>query len=113
MGQLGSATQPWWGKMRDPGWIKTTPAGLNNGVLNHMKTQVNVEEVRAMNQRRAEINALEFTDIEWMLDGKPIEIDPSVAEGWDFTGMGNYSFVEYLIDSDPEHPRIVTMTMWK
>ena len=78
-----------------------------------MKTRINVEEIRAMNQRRADINALEFTDIEWMLDGKPVQIDPSVSEDWDFTGLGNYSFVEFVIDSDPECPRMTVMTLWK
>jgi hypothetical protein len=78
-----------------------------------MKTQINVEEIRAMNKRRAEINALEFKDIEWLEGGKLIEIDPSVTEDWDFTGMGNYSFVECVIDSDPEHPRMTVMYLWK
>jgi hypothetical protein len=78
-----------------------------------MKIRINVEEIRAMNKRRAEINALEFKDIEWLEDGKPIQIDPSVTEDWDFTGMGNYSFVEYVIDSDPEHPRMSVMYLWK
>ena len=27
--------------------------------------------------------------------------------------MGNYSFVEYVIDSDPEHPRMSVMYLWK
>lgn len=55
---------------------------------------VNVEELLEMQRRRNEINAAPFSEINWMIDGKPIHVTPEQAKEWKFTGLSNTSFID-------------------
>ena len=58
-----------------------------------MKTRVDIEDVLRLQQKQAEINKLEFKDIEWYKNGEKIEIDQKIIDQFDFTGMNNIDFI--------------------
>lgn len=61
------------------------------------KIQISVEEVAALIQRRKEINIIPLENIEWTLNGVPIDIDPKEIEDFKFIGLSNVTFVECLL----------------
>lgn len=56
-------------------------------------TRVDVEEVRALKARLAEINSHDFDDIEWFENNKLLVVDPVIASTWHFIGMTNADFI--------------------
>lgn len=58
------------------------------------KIRIDLEEVRALLNRKNEINALDIREIEWYEDGKPLEIPPECLDKWRFIGLTNVFFVE-------------------
>lgn len=66
------------------------------------KVQVSFEEVAELIDRLAEINALDFKDIEWTMKGVPVILDPQVAEDFKFTGLSNTYFFELGLHREPK-----------
>lgn len=54
--------------------------------------KVDVEEVMRINRRLAEINSVEFEDIEWCFEGKNISIGDTEKEWFRFVGLSNAAF---------------------
>ena len=59
-----------------------------------MSKVVNIEEVRQLQAKLAEINAIPFSEIEWHEQGEPIPVTSQCAQDWRFLGMSNCAFVE-------------------
>lgn len=55
---------------------------------------VNIEVVKRLLQDLAEIDKVPFDQIEWHLDGKPLDIPKEILKEWKFMGMCNHSFVD-------------------
>lgn len=74
-------------------------------------TKVNVDEVRRIKARRAEINHIPFEKIEWVDDnGNPVEVDPEWKAEWPFTGLCNCDFVDTAIFGEK---RVIIMHGYK
>jgi len=55
--------------------------------------KINIEEIFEIYDRRKIINNFDLMDIEFCVDGKPIEIDPKVKKEFEFTGLNNIDFI--------------------
>lgn len=71
------------------------------------KIRINVEEIRALDARRREINAINIRDIEWYENGKKLNYTEEQVNQWRFIGLCNTSFVEFYHD---HYERAVVMT---
>lgn len=56
-------------------------------------TTVAIEEVRQLQARIAEINAIPLDQIVWTENDKPIAIDAEVKTFFKFTGLSNFCFI--------------------
>lgn len=66
-----------------------------------MNCYVAIEEVLAITKRRREINKLNFGDIIWTKNGKPIKIGKETIDKFGYTGLCNIDFItsgEYKIE---------------
>lgn len=76
------------------------------------KVQVSVREVKWLNERRRQINALELEDIEWITeDGRVIPYNDKSVDDFKITGLSNIEFVEpgfhdgsVVIEHDDDDP---------
>lgn len=76
------------------------------------KVQVSVREVKWLEERRRQINAIDLDDIEWITeDGRVIPYNAKNIEEFSFTGLSNMSFIELgfhdgsvVIDHDDDDP---------
>ena len=57
-------------------------------------TEIAIEEVQALIARVREINRIEFNEIEWTKDGKPMDIPENIREEFQFIGLSNVAFIE-------------------
>lgn len=62
------------------------------------RTIVTIEEVRALQERRREINRIDLKDIDFYENGVIVTPDKDVIEEWCFTGLSNIDFVEMVLD---------------
>ncbi len=58
-----------------------------------MKVNIAIEEVYRIQEERRAINKLEFQDIVWTENGKPINIPAEVLHTWLFCGLNNMDFI--------------------
>lgn len=56
---------------------------------------VNIEEVRKLKERLAEINSVPFNEIEWHENGQEIQIEDIEKDQWKFTGLSNTCWVDF------------------
>lgn len=66
--------------------------------------KVDIEEIHNLKNRLWEINRLEFEDIEWYEDGKPIKYSEDleiIKTNFCYTGLNNVDFVNF-IDAETE-----------
>lgn len=57
---------------------------------------VSLEEIEAMQARRAEINAVPLAEITWTRNGVPLPVSKERIEDWKFVGMSNIAFPEFF-----------------
>ena len=57
------------------------------------KFEIAIEDVRAMQLRREEINRLPLEEIIWTEGGVPVSIDKKTIEDWRFVGLNNIDFI--------------------
>ena len=58
-----------------------------------MKVPVSVEYVRAIMEQRANINRIDFRDIELYEKGEKLDIPEKVLSDFEFTGLNNIDFI--------------------
>ena len=58
------------------------------------RTIINIEEVRALQERRREINKIDLNDIDFYENGVMVTPTKEALEEWRFTGLSNIDFVE-------------------
>lgn len=56
-------------------------------------TRVAIEEVKKLQARLDEINAIPFDKIEWTENGQPIAFDSEVKTFFKFTGLSNHCYI--------------------
>lgn len=66
------------------------------------KIQVDINEVRAIQKRRGEINRIPTEKIEWVENGKPVALNPAEVESHLESGLNNVDFVTYFLDGEPD-----------
>ena len=54
---------------------------------------VNIEEVIELLIQRKRLNKAKLSDIEFRRNGEKVEINQSIIDEWDFTGLSNLDFV--------------------
>ncbi len=57
------------------------------------KIKIDIEDIFEIQERRRNINKLDFADIEFCSNGKPLNIDPKVREEFSFIGLDNMDFI--------------------
>jgi hypothetical protein len=67
--------------------------GLKGSQEMSKKIKVEVSEIMYLAGRMATINKLDLDDIEFTVEGKPVEIDPKTLEDFKFTGLNNTDFI--------------------
>lgn len=55
--------------------------------------KIDINEIRKLEARRQEINALDFDSIVWMEGDKEIQISKEKREEWRYIGLSNWGFV--------------------
>ncbi len=55
--------------------------------------KVDIEEIRALKARLAEINLVPLEDIQWFENGVEVQIPPETVAEWKFVGLNNADFV--------------------
>ena len=58
------------------------------------QVRVDIEEVRSLLNRLAEIDAIPLAQMDLFENGQQIELTPKVIEDWRFVGMTNRAFIE-------------------
>lgn len=58
------------------------------------RVRIDVEEIKALQRRRREINDIEIDDIDFYSGGKKVVIPKSSIEEWRFVGLNNIDFAE-------------------
>ncbi len=48
------------------------------------------------------INQVSIHDIEWILNGKTVEIDTDLLDKWKYIGLNNTDFPKYAFDKNSE-----------
>jgi len=61
--------------------------------------RVDFEEMRAMRQRRGEINAVPIEEIEWYENGERVVVDPEALHLYRQSGLASADFAYYMIDN--------------
>lgn len=64
------------------------------------KIRVDVEKYLKILKEFAELEKIPLGTIEFYKNGKPIQFSEAEIEDWRFTGLGNRSFIEFMIPSD-------------
>jgi len=55
-----------------------------------------VEEIKRLQARLAEINSVEFDDLEFFFStGERLEISEKCRENWSYCGLSNCDFIKY------------------
>lgn len=57
------------------------------------KVKINVEEIKRIQKRRAEINKLDLQNIEFYEDGVKLDISPEKIKEFSFIGLNNVDFI--------------------
>jgi hypothetical protein len=67
-----------------------------------MTTRIDVEEVRRLQARRREINALPLAEIEWCENGAPIDLPAGcmTPDEWSFVGLTNIDYFDFEVDGE-------------
>lgn len=68
--------------------------------------RIDVEEIRKIDERRRQINALNIYDIEWYENGVRLNYTKEQLDEWKYIGLCNTSFVEFCHD----HPTQLTVS---
>lgn len=55
---------------------------------------IEIEEVQRIFARLQEIDAIPFSEVNWLKDGKPLVLSPDLLEDFKHTGLTNCAFVE-------------------
>lgn len=55
---------------------------------------IEIEEVQRIFARLQEIDAIPFSEVNWLKDGKPLVLSPDLLEDFNYTGMPNTAFVD-------------------
>lgn len=58
------------------------------------RVRVDVEEIKALQERRREINDIEIGKIDFYSDGKKVVIPKSALDEWKNIGLNNIDFAE-------------------
>lgn len=66
--------------------------------------KVDIEYVKDLKKKLREINVIPFENIVWTNKGEAIPIDKEVREEFQFTGLNNVDFVDFI-----EKPESFTM----
>lgn len=64
--------------------------------------RIDINEVKRLQERRREINAIPLGDIVWVDGERVIEISPKVLREWIFTGLSNVDFIDMDVYLDTE-----------
>lgn len=67
-----------------------------------MSVRIDINEVKRLQERRREINAIPLGDIVWVDGERVIEISPKVLREWIFTGLSNVDFIDMDVYLDTE-----------
>lgn len=62
--------------------------------------KVEIQEVRRFRAQLDAVNKPLLGDIEFVLDGVPVEVPPEVSDQWEMTGLNNVDFLIALLDGD-------------
>ena len=65
------------------------------------KIEVAVEEVIRIHKERLAINSLNFSDIVWTYQGKPLDLPNKLLEDFAVCGLNNMDFITSNIILDP------------
>lgn len=69
------------------------------------RVRIDIEEIKALQKRRKEINAIELADIDFYENGVKVVVSSPTVEDWNFVGLSNIDFIEhaeYAPESIPE-----------
>ena len=56
------------------------------------KVQIHLEELEAHKEFRNKVNAPSIEDIEWLMNGEPVTVEPEFLEFFRFVGLCNMDF---------------------
>ncbi len=64
--------------------------------------QVDLKELFAAFEFLKEINKEDILNIQWTLNGQPVQVSMQSLEEWKFIGLNNSEFPKYAFDKDTE-----------
>lgn len=62
--------------------------------------RIDIEELRAMRERRKEINNTPLEKIEYYFNGKKIDVPLYTIDEWKYIGLSNIDFDWYMLEGD-------------
>ena len=61
------------------------------------KIKIDVNEIKHIKDRLAEINKIDLQNIQWMDGNKPIHMSEKFINDWKFIGLGNSNIPDYML----------------